>query len=76
MNKSATTVMFDPKNTSETALWVEKFKPKNFMELLSDDVSFFHYKKKDHRVHSNLNLITSIRINKEYIVEKFFNFKE
>lgn len=40
MNKSSgTTVTFDPKNTSETALWVEKFKPKNFMELLSDDVS-------------------------------------
>lgn len=31
------TINFDPKNTTETALWVEKFRPKNFIELLSDD---------------------------------------
>ena len=26
------------KQNSETQLWVEKFKPKDFFELLSDDV--------------------------------------
>lgn len=27
------------KQTAESQLWVEKFKPKDFFELLSDDVS-------------------------------------
>ena len=28
-------------SNQETELWVEKFKPKDYFELLSDDVSFF-----------------------------------
>jgi len=30
-------ITFDPKSNHETELWVEKFKPKSFLELLSDD---------------------------------------
>jgi len=33
----STGIVFDPKSNSETELWVEKFKPKNFLDLLSDD---------------------------------------
>jgi hypothetical protein len=36
---------FDPiKSNSETELWVEKFKPKSFLELLSDDVKILYLK--------------------------------
>ena len=37
LNSSAQ-LNFDLKSNDETQLWVEKFRPKNFLELLSDDV--------------------------------------
>ncbi len=35
------TVLHNEKADAETQLWVEKFKPKDYFELLSDDVSFY-----------------------------------